>query len=77
MFIIGDIPLEKDRPFDLQEIKLLRVEHLYKDGMSIANACKTIGISVHTYYKYRERLRAGSSQACVAGKTLSAAQELN
>lgn len=77
MFIIGDIPLEKDRPFDLQEIKLLRVEYLYQSGMSIANSCKSIGISVHTYYKYRERLRVGSPQACVAGETLSAAQELN
>jgi len=71
MYIFGVAALEKDRSINLQEVKLLRVEHLYQSGMSIANACKSIGISVHTYYKYRERLRADSSQECPAGETFS------
>jgi len=53
MFMIVETVSEKDRSIDLKEVKLLRVEHLYKNGMSIANACKMIGISVHTYYKWR------------------------
>ncbi len=77
MELVGDTILEKERSIDLQEIKLLRVEQLYKNGKSIADACKSIGISVHTYYKYRERVKAETSQPRAAEKVASISQESN
>lgn len=35
--------------------KLREVERLQGDGQSIAQACKQIAVSEHTYYKWRQR----------------------
>jgi ACT domain-containing protein len=53
MFVMMETVLKNDRSVDLKEVKMLRVEHLYQNGFPIASACKTVGISVHTYYKWR------------------------
>lgn len=46
----------------MQQVKLLRVEQLYKNGMSIANSCKTVGISVHTFYKWCDKSKSDARE---------------
>ena len=44
---------QRNMSMEKRQVILLRVEELYKNGMSIANSCKTVGISVHTYFNWR------------------------
>ncbi len=37
--------------------KLREVERLQAEGQTIAQACKQIAVSEHTFYKWRQRLR--------------------
>lgn len=39
--------------YDRALMKLLRIEALYNGGMTLEKCCKTVGISVHSYYKWR------------------------
>lgn len=54
-------------------VVLLRVEMLYNGGMSLREACKKTGISVHTYYKYRKE----NQQGTVEEKNLVGAIDVN
>lgn len=47
--------MDRDQTSNLRQAKQLQVERLYHNGMSIAQCCKTVGISVHTYYKWCSR----------------------
>jgi len=47
--------MDSDQTRNLRQAKQLQVERLYHNGMSIAQCCKTVGISVHTYYKWCSR----------------------
>ena len=44
--------LQRNSTGELRQIKRLQVERLYRNGMPIAQCCKTVGISLHTYYKW-------------------------
>lgn len=35
------------------QLTLLRIDALYGTGLSLQKCCKIVGISVHTYYKWR------------------------
>ena len=54
--------MERNRSLEVQQVKLLRVELLYKNGMSIANSCKMVGISVHTFYKWCANSTSGARE---------------
>ncbi len=47
--------MDREQTVNLRQAKQLQVERLYHSGMSIAQSCKTVGISVHTYYKWCSR----------------------
>ena len=47
--------MDREQTVNLRQAKQLQVERLYHGGMSIAQCCKTVGISVHTYYKWCSR----------------------
>ncbi len=47
--------LQRNPTGELRQIKRLQVERLYRNGMSVAQCCKAVGISVHTYYKWCSR----------------------
>jgi DNA invertase Pin-like site-specific DNA recombinase len=67
-----EMVFKNDRSVDLKEVKMLRVEQLYKNGFPIASACKMTGISVHTYYKWRRNsqidVRENIAPAVLAAK---------
>ena len=56
---------KNERTIDLKEVKMLRVEHLYQNGLPIASACKMSGISVHTYYKWRRNSQSDATEGIV------------
>ena len=47
----------KDKKHTTEQIitKLREVERLQAEGQSIAQACKQIAVSEHTFYKWRQR----------------------
>ena len=44
---------QNDGAYKWTQVKLLQIEALYKNGLPLNACCKTAGISVHTYYKWR------------------------
>ena len=55
--------LQRNLSDQMRQVKLLRVERLYQSGMPIAVSCRTVGISVHTYYKWCIRPECGAQGA--------------
>lgn len=57
--------MDREQTINLRQAKQLQVERLYHSGMSIAQSCKTVGISVHTYYKWCSREESDAAKPAV------------
>lgn len=53
--------LQNDNRTQIQ-MSLLKIEALYGAGLSLQKCCKMVGISVHTYYKWRQEVSASVAE---------------